>query len=72
MMEQEFSSVLLENAVSQLSRLPGVGRKTALRLALHLLRQDEQTGVELGQYIGAAIMSDLFGCYTRYFSHLCG
>ena len=51
MMEQEFSSVLLENAVSQLSRLPGVGRKTALRLALHLLRQDEQTGVELGQSI---------------------
>ena len=51
MMEQEFSSVLLENAVSQLSRLPGIGRKTALRLALHLLRQDEQTGVELGQSI---------------------
>ena len=39
-MEQEFSSVLLENAVSALTRLPGVGRKTALRFALHLLRRD--------------------------------
>ena len=39
-MESEFSSPLLEGAVSELSRLPGVGRKTALRLALHLLRQD--------------------------------
>ncbi len=40
LMEQEFSSTLLENAVSALSRLPGVGRKTALRFALHLLRRD--------------------------------
>jgi len=36
----EYSSTLLENAVSELSRLPGVGKKTALRLALHLLRED--------------------------------
>lgn len=33
-------AILLDNAVSQFSRLPGVGRKTALRLVLHLLRQD--------------------------------
>lgn len=39
-MEQEYSSILLENAVTALSRLPGVGRKTALRFALHLLRRD--------------------------------
>lgn len=39
-MEQEYSSTLLENAVSALSRLPGVGRKTALRFALHLLRRE--------------------------------
>lgn len=38
--EEEFQSQLLNNAVTELSRLPGVGRKTALRLALHLLRQD--------------------------------
>ena len=48
-MEQEFASSLLENAVTELSRLPGVGRKTALRLALHLLRQDESRAVGLGE-----------------------
>lgn len=42
-MTQEFASTLLENAVTELSRLPGVGRKTALRLALHLLRQPAET-----------------------------
>lgn len=36
----EYSSTLLENAVNELSRLPGIGKKTALRLALHLLRED--------------------------------
>jgi recombination protein RecR len=35
----EYSSTLLENAVNELSRLPGIGRKTALRLALHLLKE---------------------------------
>lgn len=48
---QEFSSQLLENAVNQFSRLPGVGRKTALRLALHLLRQEEEAALSLGQAI---------------------
>lgn len=37
-----YSSKLLENAVNELARLPGIGRKTALRLALHLIRQDIQ------------------------------
>ncbi len=50
-MEQEFESSLLEAAVTELSRLPGLGRKTALRLALHLLRQDEEAAVSLGQSI---------------------
>lgn len=48
---QEFASRLLENAVTELSRLPGIGRKTALRLALHILRTDECTGVALGEAI---------------------
>ena len=34
----EFSSKLLENAVNQISQLPGIGKRTALRLALHLLK----------------------------------
>jgi len=37
-----YSSKLLENAVNELARLPGIGKKTALRLALHLIRQDAQ------------------------------
>ena len=36
----EYSSQLLENAVEALSKLPGIGKKTALRLALHLLNED--------------------------------
>ena len=52
-MEQEYASTLLENAVNQLSRLPGIGRKTALRLALHILRQEERMGIDLGESIVA-------------------
>ena len=36
---QQYPSALLEKAVGEFAKLPGVGRKTALRLALHLLRQ---------------------------------
>lgn len=50
-METQFSSALLENAVTEISRLPGIGRKTALRLALHLMRRDEREAVALGQAI---------------------
>jgi len=35
-----FSSSLLENAVNEFARLPGIGKKTALRLVLHLIKQD--------------------------------
>jgi len=41
----DFSSKLLENAVNEVSRLPGIGKRTALRLVLHLLKQPkEHTG----------------------------
>jgi len=36
------ANILLDNAVDQFSRLPGIGRKTALRLVLHMLRQEEE------------------------------
>ena len=39
-MNQRYPSALLENAVNELASLPGVGRKTALRLALYMLRRD--------------------------------
>ncbi|TMU50585.1 recombination mediator RecR [Flagellimonas algicola] len=38
----DFSSKLLENAVYEMSQLPGIGKRTALRLVLHLLKQPEQ------------------------------
>ncbi len=41
----DFSSKLLENAVNEMSQFPGIGKRTALRLVLHLLKQPkEQTG----------------------------
>lgn len=44
-----FSSKLIENAVQEMAKLPGIGTKTALRLVLHLLKQDEQTTASLTQ-----------------------
>ena len=38
----QFSSALLENAVNEFSKLPGIGKKTALRLVLHLLKEDAE------------------------------
>lgn len=48
-MIEEYESHLLESAVSEIAKLPGIGRKTALRLVLHLLRQDESEAVSLGE-----------------------
>ena len=42
MFEEEFSSKLLTKAVNEFAKLPGIGKKTALRLVLHLLNQDEE------------------------------
>ncbi|RMG66655.1 MAG: recombination protein RecR [Bacteroidetes bacterium] len=44
----EFPSRAIENAVNELASLPGIGRKTALRLALHLLKQSEADTERLG------------------------
>lgn len=45
----EFSSKLLENAVYEMSQLPGIGKRTALRLVLHLLRQPKDQTVRLSK-----------------------
>lgn len=42
MTQQQYSSVLLDNAIKEFAKLPGIGRKTALRLTLHLLRQTKE------------------------------
>lgn len=41
-MEQQYPSTLLEKAVAEFAKLPGIGRKTALRLVLHMLRMSEE------------------------------
>lgn len=46
---KSYASKLLENAVEELSRLPGIGRKTALRLALHLLGEEANVTESLGK-----------------------
>lgn len=45
----EFSSKLLEKAVNEMSQLPGVGKRTALRLVLHLMRQPQQQTLDLSE-----------------------
>ena len=45
----EFSSKLLQNAVNEVAQLPGIGRRTALRLVLHLMRQPENQTIQLSK-----------------------
>ena len=46
-----YPSKLIENAVNEFKRLPGIGEKTALRLVLHLLKQDEGTVHQFGDAV---------------------
>src|SRR5690606_17700552 len=45
----EFSSKLLERAVNEMSQLPGIGKRTALRLVLHMLRQPKEQTLALSE-----------------------
>lgn len=47
-MDNQCSSVLLDNAVKEFSKLPGIGKKTALRLVLYLLRQSREDVEQFG------------------------
>lgn len=47
----QFSSSLLENAVNEFAKLPGIGRKTALRLVLHLLKTEPEKVIGFGETI---------------------
>ncbi len=44
-----YPSKLIENAVEEISKLPGIGKKTALRMALHLLKRDEKQTLQLSE-----------------------
>ncbi|MBY0481026.1 MAG: recombination mediator RecR [Chitinophagaceae bacterium] len=57
----QLPSALLENAVLQFSKLPGIGKKTALRLVLHLLKQDVQEVQFFGETI-AKMRRDIRFC----------
>lgn len=49
MTSEKYPSKLLENAVNEFSKLPGIGRKSALRMVLHLLRQNKESVTAFGQ-----------------------
>lgn len=51
MNQQQYPSLLLENAVNEFAKLPGIGRKTALRLSLFMLRQSEEEAEKFGNTI---------------------
>ena len=50
-MNQQYPSQLLEKAVGEFAKLPGIGRKTAMRLVLHLLRQESSAVESFGNSI---------------------
>jgi recombination protein RecR len=59
----EFPSKLIENAVGELSRLPGIGKKTALRLTLHLLKAEMDTTASLAEAL-AKMRFEITYCRT--------
>jgi recombination protein RecR len=61
----QFSSSLLENAVNEFSKLPGIGKKTALRLVLHLLKQEPGIVNHFSEVI-AKMRSEIKFCHRCY------
>ena len=57
----QFSSSLLENAVNEFSKLPGIGKKTALRLVLHLLKQEADAVGQFSEVV-AKMRSEIKFC----------
>ena len=61
----EYPSKIIEKAIQELSGLPGIGRKTALRLALHILKQSEENATRLGEAI-ISLRKDIKYCKNCY------
>ena len=61
----QFSSSLLENAVNEFAKLPGIGKKTALRLVLQLLKQDSQEVTHFSEVI-AKMRSEIRFCHRCF------
>ena len=60
---ENYPSKVLQNAVEAISSLPGVGSRSALRFALHLLKQDEGQILALSKAI-ASLSTDIHYCQT--------
>lgn len=58
-----FSSALLENAVSEFAKLPGIGKKTALRLVLHLINREVDEVAHFSEVV-AALRKEIRFCKT--------
>lgn len=63
MIQQQYPSQLLERAVQEFAKLPGIGRKTALRLVLHLLRQETDDVLKLSEAI-STMKREVRYCHT--------
>ena len=61
----EFSSKLLERAVNEMSQLPGIGKRTALRLVLHMLRQPKEQTLALSEAL-RSMRKDVKFCKSCY------
>ena len=59
----EYPSQLVQNAVEEIAKLPGIGKKTALRLALHLLKQPENSTSELSESL-SSLRANIKYCTT--------
>ena len=63
MIQQPYSSQLLEKAVTEFSKLPGIGRKTALRLVLWMLRQEDSEVEQFAEAV-ARMKREIKYCHT--------
>jgi recombination protein RecR len=69
----EYPSKLIEEAVNQVSKLPGIGKKTALRLVLHLIREKEQNTFSLTEALNnlRAQIKYCTSCYNISDAEIC-
>jgi len=70
----EYSSKLIEEAVNQIAKLPGIGKKTALRLVLHLVKSKEESTTSLTDALNKLRTNIKFckSCHTISDTELCG
>ena len=69
----DFSSKFLENAVYEVSQLPGIGKRTALRLVLHLLRQPQRQTTELTNALNTLVEQVVYckNCHNISDTEIC-